>query len=297
MKRQVRTAAVQAVDAVIPLLGGNGLQTYVSLVKRTTTGALRNSLLALPSHARSSLAVQTGPISFTYASGPDDDLNIACRDDFRTWEPRSRRFFALMSRHSSCILDIGAYSGIYALTGALSNPQAQVWAFEPNPQMCQIAQRNVDINGLQSRVQLMQLALTDEESTRQLFTRGLTGASSMASLIDGSPEDAVAVQTRTLDSLPCAQTADLVKIDVEGGESLVLRGATQCLASRHPVIVMEALTDENLAIQQAILREFGYLEPLPVSRVSDGRGDDRNYVWVTPDRVNTVTRLLDTSYL
>jgi len=51
---------------------------------------------------------------------------------------------------------------------------------------------------------------------------------------------------------------DLIKIDVEGAESLVLNGALKTLKNSHPKIILEAWDKEHLDKVKEILKPFNY---------------------------------------
>ena len=292
------TTARLAANLLVPLLGKQGMQGYTRLVKRCTTtrnprsARARSILLALPRKRDFQMTVVTYPVSFEYATTTDDELNFACRDDFRYWEPVSRTCFALLSMKSQGIVDVGAYSGLYCVTAALANEQATIWAFEPNPRMFPVARGNIHANHLSSRVLLSSVALSDEAGTSRLFLHSTNGESSLASLIGSDLNDSVVVAAKTLDEVLGESRVDLMKIDVEGHEPSVLRGASVLLSSQHPVLLMEALNEEALNEQRKILSEHGYADPIPVASVGDTTGDQQNFLWATADRQAGVATLL-----
>ncbi len=127
------------------------------------------------------------------------------------------------------VLDVGAADGTPDLYQRL--PTARLDLFEPQPCHHDTLCRRV----LSQRAgQLHPVALGEHDGSAQLALTGRTGASLVArTKLDGSVAETIEVPVRRLDSIiksgdlrrPC-----LLKIDTEGYELAVLRGATEILA-------------------------------------------------------------------
>ena len=85
---------------------------------------------------------------------------------------------------------------------------------------------------------------------------------------------------------------DLIKIDVEGYETNVLKGGSSIIKKSSPIILMESLNQETLEKQFELLSKLGYLKPLQVN----GDGFDlNNWLWFTEshgDKVKLISHLL-----
>jgi FkbM family methyltransferase len=154
-------------------------------------------------------------------------------------------------------LDIGANIGNHALFFA--SHFAEVLAFEPHPRTHALLQFNA---GLHERVRCFAFGLSDAAGTATLAVP--EGNAGMASL-HGVPGAArtVSCELRRLDDLPELQTrrVALVKIDVEGHEAAVLRGARAVLSRDRPLVVLEQAAAEIVGGSSpalAVLRELGY---------------------------------------
>ncbi|MDO8309654.1 MAG: FkbM family methyltransferase [Actinomycetota bacterium] len=282
----VRTGAARVVDAALPRLGG--LPAYLSAVRAITPGRspvarrARVSLSLLPSAQHSDLVVQAEPVEFRYLSVPGDDLQFACRLGLVGWEPTARWLFRLLAAESRSVVDVGAYSGIYSITAALANPDCRVLAIEPNPAMAALARANVAANALDDRVDVLQVALATADGTAELVLPTGAPESSLASLVATGDGERIPVQTRRLDDVAGEEGVDLIKIDVESGEPGVLAGGADVLAANEPVILMEALTPEELAGQRTLLAAHGYADPVVVNSAT--RSDARMFAWATARR-------------
>jgi len=76
--------------------------------------------------------------------------------------------FLQLATSARVILDVGAYVGFYTVLAALTNPSAQVYAFEPHPNAYERLLRNVQINHL-ANVECRRVAVGESEGASQLF--------------------------------------------------------------------------------------------------------------------------------
>ena len=154
-------------------------------------------------------------------------------------------------------LDIGANHGIYAY--ALSRLAHSVIGFEPLAECCRYIRGNHTTN-----ITMHNVALSDHPGELQLHVPIIGGHAvyTRASLDrpDG-PYESRRVQVRTLDSYGL-DSVGFVKIDVEGLEAAVLRGAQHTLETQHPNLLVEIdharhNRDSFLAVH-ASLHALGY---------------------------------------
>jgi FkbM family methyltransferase len=143
-------------------------------------------------------------------------------------------------REGDLFLDIGSNIGSYTVL-ASGVRRAKTWAFEPDPETVRALRRNVELNGIQDRVTIHELALGDTDGEVS-FTRGLDTINHVA--IKGET-NVRTVSTRRLDTLIGANRPLMIKMDVEGFEEPVVRGAKGLLADDSlKLIELETLTDE-----------------------------------------------------
>jgi len=213
---------------------------------------------------------------YSYQTNSIDDFRFLCRSNFQEWEFVSRHFFVSIASECKLILDIGAYTGVYSVETAILNSVCIVNSFEPNPDIFRNLHENVKINKLEDRVKISQIALGAKEGITKLYLPDDHPSTTMATLnIKASKFFEVSIST--LDRLFLSDRIDLIKIDVEGFESDVFLGGEYTLGKFKPIILAEALTQNELKSQQLILAKYGYKDPIPVSPGSEG--DTRNYIW------------------
>lgn len=156
-----------------------------------------------------------------------------------SWNPEEYRAFHAVIRPRAIVLDVGANVGAYTLLFAQwAGRSGRVFAFEPSPSASRSLRRHLALNSA-GNVEVIDAAVCDRQGTAALYDDGCPGRSSLI----GSAEHhrAVTVRTTTIDSF-CAErslTPDVVKIDVEGAELEVLRGARRTLAAEKTVAFVE----------------------------------------------------------
>ena len=141
------------------------------------------------------------------------------------------------------VFDVGANAGIYSLAALSSNPRARVYAFEPTPEIVARLRAAAELNGL-NQLNVQEAAVMDEPGYATLIRcRGDDGANAGMNFVRRQSESGERVRTESLDTFCHARgidQIDLMKIDVQGHEDSVLRGATGLLKeARISLILME----------------------------------------------------------
>ncbi len=155
-------------------------------------------------------------------------------------------------------VDVGANKGVYARV--LSGLASHVHAFEPNPRSFLWLRR-----ALPGNVTPHPIALSDRDGEADLYLpqRGRRFSGSGGSLNPNkarTPHGTVRVTTRTLDSCALGDVG-FIKIDVEGAEAKVLRGARSTIANFKPVLQIELderHTGQTIERSIAEVVELGY---------------------------------------
>ncbi len=179
-----------------------------------------------------------------------------------TWEKEIAELIAKNVPADSLALDIGAHRGFFAGILALHDAR-QVCAFEPNPGNVAALNHLLELNP-DLPIEVIPVAVTDHDGTA-IFS--LMPEDTMGKLADSEfqfearADDKFEVTVRSLDSLMIEkgwQDVGIIKIDVEGAELSVLKGATKLLATCKPVLVIEVHTFALLQSCTAFLESVGY---------------------------------------
>src|SRR5258705_10864630 len=158
------------------------------------------------------------------------------------------------------VFDVGAHVGMWSLLAARRNPAARIHAFEPSAAAVDRLCGHVTLNGA-GRVVVNPVAVRAENADRAFFAAtGNTGASSFYLRSHDQIETRVPVVT--LDSYverERIERVDLIKVDVEGAEMLVFKGASRLLASDAAPIVFLELNDALCAASQVTTPDVKHL--------------------------------------
>jgi FkbM family methyltransferase len=137
-------------------------------------------------------------------------------------------------------IDIGSNKGLFLYVASDLMSPSHIYGFEPNPVLCE------KIRSVFKKVKLYNCALSDKPG-RAVLNIPFTGSEPDDSLASIRPENSknnafsFEVAVKTLDDLMKEIPGDtgLIKIDVEGHEMDVIKGAKKFLTERKPVLIVE----------------------------------------------------------
>jgi FkbM family methyltransferase len=168
------------------------------------------------------------------------------------YEPDVRRCLEALLVKGDVFLDVGAHIGYYAaIAGHQVGPRGKVFAFEPDPVLYKRLVRNTaDL----SWVQAFQSALWVQSGTllleRSSF-QGESGWNTLTSVRNLGKGEHVRVQALSLDDWSAARGIDrlqAIKIDAEGSDLAILKGARTTVARFRPWLFVE---DNPVLLEQA----------------------------------------------
>jgi FkbM family methyltransferase len=227
------------------------------------------------------------------------------------FEMAERKFVERFLQPGMTVLDIGAYSGLYTLTAsARVGREGHVIAFEPSPYQRKRLQWHVWLNRC-SNVRIENAALGSKDGEEIFFS--VPGRSAGYSGLRPPDVDAatrpIPVRVTTLDSYLwrySVGSVDFIKVDVEGGELDVFKGAVDLLRQPlRPVILceLEDVRTEAWGYKAkdaaAFVKSFGFrwFRPLPCGKLTslgDNWGQyERNFVAVPEERMSQIKEIVD----
>jgi FkbM family methyltransferase len=215
-----------------------------------------------------------------------------------------------LCRRDANAVDVGGNTGLYAFY--LSRLVKVVHVFEPNPiclgQLAKVHRKNMVIH---------EVALSDHRGEATMrFVPGNEGVGTIepANRLDKNPgiKEAVerGVKVCPLDDLNLSDIS-FMKIDVEGHEPSVIRGATQLIETQKPVLLIEIEQRHNTTAYgevEDLLKTDGYTswrlaegKLVPMSRdqvgqlqvlpISDDHPYINNFIFIPPERSDILQKL------
>ncbi len=178
----------------------------------------------------------------------------------RSWwagshEPALQEELRSLLRDGLVMYDVGAHIGFYSLPAARVG--AQVVAFEPDPETAARLRMHAERNNLADRLRVIEAAAWSASTRSITFRRGLPRSQGGVSWDERGPVIAsgplIEVQAIRLDDFVASggPAPQLIKIDVEGAESEVLKGAAGTIRSLRPILIVEVHTSaEEVAVSQ-----------------------------------------------
>jgi FkbM family methyltransferase len=161
--------------------------------------------------------------------------NADSRDEMASFIRLSRAMPA-----DALLLDVGAHKGLFSIVHLALGARHRALLLEPSAPLAREAEALMRLNGTTDRGEVLIAGAGADNVTRRIVTDALGFAQAAG---NGTGEE---VPFTTIDRL-CQERGAvpaLVKIDVEGAEADVLRGARATLRAHRPVVCLELHFDE-----------------------------------------------------
>jgi FkbM family methyltransferase len=187
--------------------------------------------------------------------------------NLRLYEPPPQVAAALARVPEPVVLDLGANIGLFGLDAQQRYPGARITAYEPDAENAAIHRRLVERNGSGDRWRLVAACAGPRAGSVSFLPGQETGSH----VVDEPAAGAVTVPME--DVLPAFAGADLVKLDIEGGEWPLLADSRFAAA---PAVVLEyhpmgCPEPDTHAAARRLLAGHGY-EIVPLFEHPDGVG-------------------------
>lgn len=201
-------------------------------------------------------------------------------------EPETMRIWVEAAVSSKGVLDIGANSGVFALSASAAGAKS-VHAFEPLPRVHSILVENLELNSFPGS-HAWPFAVGEKSGVATIFDPG-GDAPTSASLSQGFVKenfgnvpgaDVMVVSIDEFCQSKCVADVDLIKIDVEGYEKYALRGMRETVAVHSPTILMEVLEGQEAELRAEV--ESLWPEQYIWKPIDEGKGHVSRNVLLQP---------------
>jgi len=156
-------------------------------------------------------------------------------------------------KQGNVVIDVGANIGNHTLFWA-GICGASVIAVEPNPSALEILYKNLALNGLEARVSVISCAVSNHEGRGELAERQADNLGTAALRSDSGGS----IRVDTVDRIASEGDVCLIKVDTEGHDLRVLKGAAGVLSRTSPFVYCEAAEDETRVLVDQYLGSRGY---------------------------------------
>jgi FkbM family methyltransferase len=187
------------------------------------------------------------------------DNMLGVRAGASSFENEVKHFFSL---DEGVFIDVGAHIGRWTIT--IGNKlKGKVIAIEPQRDNFNILKRNIYINKLNDIVIPLDVACGDKEKEMKFYLDLEGGGGHESSLVQNeyNKNKFTLVNVRKLDNIFVdlkLDSVDLIKVDVEGSDLDVLKGAKNIIKKFHPRIIFEAFGDKEYNEIKNFLGDYNY---------------------------------------
>lgn len=197
-------------------------------------------------------------------------IKVLPQFDFYNWQTDQYNSclqeFVRLASEAKCILDVGAHVGLYTIPAALNSPATtEIYSFEPTAANLEMLRTHLQLNGV-SKVRVLPLFVGESSNPQKLLLleRGIGGNNTAVELECNCAS--TMVESITLDEFVRQRNIapDLIKIDVEGWEVFVVKGAKELLNRFRPRIVLSIhpnhikRSGSDLSEMRQLFKNYGY---------------------------------------
>lgn len=149
-------------------------------------------------------------------------------------------------KKSDCFVDVGANIGLISLEASREvGSQGNVYSFEPHPYTAKILRFNISLNSMEN-IKAIEKGVGSEKGEAKIYDRWDINRGGASLLSSNSDQEGFDIQVVTLDEVFENIKVSMIKIDVEGFELEVLKGAKRILSSVNPpIIIVECVKEKE----------------------------------------------------
>jgi FkbM family methyltransferase len=164
-----------------------------------------------------------------------------------TYEKGTLYFIASCLNRDDCFIDIGANSGLMSIFASQCvGNSGKILAFEAHPETHELLQENIQLNHIEN-IDTFNFALGNETGKATIYDNWNVNRGGASLVIHSENSTGFEVDVKTLDEVIQNDfQPKMIKIDVEGFEFQVLKGATNTIKNCKPILIIEfSVSREN----------------------------------------------------
>ncbi len=169
-------------------------------------------------------------------------------------EQKSRKYFELIKKGT--FVDVGANVGRYSMMVANNlKDKGRLVSIEPEPEVFETLKKNAELNKIKNAVLINTACFSRNKNMKFYITKSL-GEHSLY-----GKGKCIKIRARKLDDILKERKindVNLIKIDVEGAEFEVIKGAAKTISMQKPMIIFESLEEERASKITKFLKKEGY---------------------------------------
>jgi hypothetical protein len=160
--------------------------------------------------------------------------------------------------------DIGANIGLFSIYNAITNKNSENFAFEPSTSNLRILSRNISINKLYKKIKIFTNPLSDQENIflnmkEEKFHEG-SAFNNFDKKVNKNKENnsyqILGTNIKYLITNKILDYPDYIKIDVDGNEDLILKGAGKLLKNKKIKSVLCEIDERDVKKKNIIKNIF-----------------------------------------
>jgi len=205
---------------------------------------LKKDIISTKFKENENIKIGKTKFNFFYAGDFNNKSEIAYSfvKQKRIPEKEDVSIFSAFIPYISSFIDVGSNTGIYSvIASALGGGRINTYAIEPQKSCCMCLNKTIDANNWSERFHVSNIGLADKPGKLKLHLSG-TGSTFDNEFNDNCELPLETVTVDTLDSFVKKNDIDyidFIKIDVEGFEFSVLKGANQTITKYKPALFIE----------------------------------------------------------
>jgi FkbM family methyltransferase len=170
------------------------------------------------------------------------------------------KLFQLLIKPTDVVWEIGANTGSQSPALAKCASKGRFVGFEPQIELFKIFTTNLAINGCENSIPL-NFALGEEEGVIDLPAVNYQQPNNFGGFTLLGPQlgSTQKVELRLIDNLHYLPAPNFIKMDVEGMESMVLRGGARTIEAQRPMMYIENDRPDKSAELIGVLWDMGYV--------------------------------------